>query len=562
RYDDMLAAARQGSANYLAIGSAYQALQLAELGLEEAADDPDLLATAAHAAWLAGLVDDATAHSRRWQGVARTQEEQAAALNLRVRVAWSVQDLDLMSTLSDELRAAQEHLPPGREQAQAMATLAQSARLRDLDDEALAWSSRAIALTESVGDLPGVRLAALAERASLLAGRADTVDEGRALLARTADEAEAQGEWLVAALALNRLIHLPSSLSWQALADRLERMRQDAERAGSEVLAVAAYYQGRARVAMQQGNLAAAIEAIERGRAHDLGYRRSVTPSDVHGVFLAGLRLESGDLAGAAQITADLSGVPGIGSSIPGLAFHLACRQGRLERARALLPEVIASVQATGGRSGDFLHDLVSAALAAPLPVADVDKLVAGLDGPTVDPAYRQLVTAQMAQAHADPGRALTHYRAAADADILPPAPRGTAHLGAASVLIALNRREEARAHARAAAGLLGQWAGWRVEQLASMHARLGLAADGGTGTGMTDPLTPREREVAALIAQGLTNTELATKLFISPRTAAVHVSSILRKLGVTSRTEVGDVLMHRPAEQSRSATPSAATRR
>ena len=55
--------------------------------------------------------------------------------------------------------------------------------------------------------------------------------------------------------------------------------------------------------------------------------------------------------------------------------------------------------------------------------------------------------------------------------------------------------------------------------------------------------LTPREREVAALIAEGLTNAELAKRLYISPRTAAVHVSSILRKLGVTSRTEVGHAL-------------------
>src|SRR3954447_26911534 len=56
RYDDMLAAARLGSATYLATGSALQALQLAEMGLEERAEDTDLLATAARAAWLAGLL--------------------------------------------------------------------------------------------------------------------------------------------------------------------------------------------------------------------------------------------------------------------------------------------------------------------------------------------------------------------------------------------------------------------------------------------------------------------------------------------------------------------------
>ncbi len=55
--------------------------------------------------------------------------------------------------------------------------------------------------------------------------------------------------------------------------------------------------------------------------------------------------------------------------------------------------------------------------------------------------------------------------------------------------------------------------------------------------------LTPREREVALLIADGLTNAELARRLYISPRTAAVHVSGILRKLGVSSRTEVSAAL-------------------
>ena len=63
RYDDMVAAARRGTALYLSIGSAYQALQLAEMGLDEAADDTDLLAGAARAAWLAGLLDDAVGYA-------------------------------------------------------------------------------------------------------------------------------------------------------------------------------------------------------------------------------------------------------------------------------------------------------------------------------------------------------------------------------------------------------------------------------------------------------------------------------------------------------------------
>jgi DNA-binding CsgD family transcriptional regulator len=48
--------------------------------------------------------------------------------------------------------------------------------------------------------------------------------------------------------------------------------------------------------------------------------------------------------------------------------------------------------------------------------------------------------------------------------------------------------------------------------------------------------LTRRERDVLALIAEGRTDREIAEALFISPRTVAMHVSSILAKLGVTNR--------------------------
>ena len=260
----------------------------------------------------------------------------------------------------------------------------------------------------------------------------------------------------------------------------LERMRAAAERAGSEKLAVAAYYQGRARLFMQKGNLAAATDAIERGRAHDLGYQRSMTRADFHGVFLAGLRLEAGDLDGAEQITADLADVPGMEIALPGLRFHLASRRGDVIRARALLPDVVAVVQSTGGRDGEFLHDLVSAALVAPLTVDEVAKLIDGLEGPAVEPSYRHLVMGQLTEAQGDWPSALTHYTAAADSGDLPPAARGTAHVGAARVLIAQHRADAARTHALTASELLQRWSGWRVEQLAAVRSRLGLDDAGG----------------------------------------------------------------------------------
>ena len=56
-----------------------------------------------------------------------------------------------------------------------------------------------------------------------------------------------------------------------------------------------------------------------------------------------------------------------------------------------------------------------------------------------------------------------------------------------------------------------------------------------------TEPrtLTPREHEVAALVARGITNGGIADELFISTKTASVHVSNILSKLSMASRTEI-----------------------
>jgi len=53
------------------------------------------------------------------------------------------------------------------------------------------------------------------------------------------------------------------------------------------------------------------------------------------------------------------------------------------------------------------------------------------------------------------------------------------------------------------------------------------------------DPLTPREREVAGLVAQALSNREVARTLVLSERTVESHVRSILAKTGLTTRTEL-----------------------
>jgi DNA-binding CsgD family transcriptional regulator len=544
RYDDLVDAARRGAALYLSIGSAYQALQLAEMGLDELPEDPELLAAAARAAWLAGLLDDALRYGRRWRDLAGTTTDRAESLYLLVRIAWESRETAEMRTLTHKIETLIAQLPPGADQARAMTAIAQSAYLRDDLDAALLWSDRALAQAEEFG-LPTVRLAALLEKGSTLMERAPTAEAGREILSGLADEAEKAGEWVLAARALNALVHGEPPTSPAEHAEILERMRVDAERAGFESLAVATYFQGRARLALRAGDLRAAIAALEEGRDQDRGYRRRGRWADYHGVFLAGLYLEAGEWDRVEQLITDLAALPSNPpTTIPGLAFHLACRRGDLARAEATLDELLTALAAENWRSGEQAHDLISAALEIGLPAHRLDEMAATLLDDEVWDAYRTLVEAQLAEARGHHPEALAGYLSIADAHILSPANRATIRTGAARCLLAADRRDEATAQASAAAALLVGWGGWRVAQLAQLRAQLGLApADAPPAVTGPAALTPREREVAVLISDGLTNADLARRLYISPKTAAVHVSNILRKLGVSSRTEVGDLV-------------------
>jgi LuxR family maltose regulon positive regulatory protein len=54
----------------------------------------------------------------------------------------------------------------------------------------------------------------------------------------------------------------------------------------------------------------------------------------------------------------------------------------------------------------------------------------------------------------------------------------------------------------------------------------------------MVEPLSDRELEVLQLIAEGLTNKEIAARLYLSPGTVKVHAHNIYGKLGVNGRTQ------------------------
>ena len=139
---------------------------------------------------------------------------------------------------------------------------------------------------------------------------------------------------------------------------------------------------------------------------------------------------------------------------------------------------------------------------------------------------------------------------AAAWAGLSEPYPLGEMLLHAASATLACGDRNGAAERLRRAAPLADELGAHPLaEQIALLarRARIRLAGDDASeGQSPGDPgagsgelgLTERELEVLRLVAAGRSNREIAAELFISPKTASVHVSNILGKLGVASRGE------------------------
>jgi len=105
------------------------------------------------------------------------------------------------------------------------------------------------------------------------------------------------------------------------------------------------------------------------------------------------------------------------------------------------------------------------------------------------------------------------------------------------------NRRLDAREHLRAAHETFNRIGG----EVFAERARRELLATGETVRKRTvetpDVLTAQEMQIARLAGDHQTNTEIASQLFISPRTVEYHLSKVFTKLGISSRRELGDAL-------------------
>jgi DNA-binding NarL/FixJ family response regulator len=141
----------------------------------------------------------------------------------------------------------------------------------------------------------------------------------------------------------------------------------------------------------------------------------------------------------------------------------------------------------------------------------------------------------------ADDGDAETHFRRAlaAHADSPRLRDRATTHLAFGEHLRRARRRVDARDHLRTALALFEDLGATPWAERATQELRAsGETARRRDETTATE-LTRQERQVAALVRQGLSNRDVAAQLFVSPRTVDFHLRNCYAKLGVSSRAEL-----------------------
>ena len=263
----------------------------------------------------------------------------------------------------------------------------------------------------------------------------------------------------------------------------------------------------RARPAWVGGPLVALAELRRRqGRAADAARLLDRTGASPRALLChAGLALDRGDALRAIDLLdralRQLPGRPLDRAPALELLVHARAGRGELEQAAAALDALRATERAVGTVALRACADRAEGVLAA---------------------------------AGGDHARARTLLEDAVDAFERCGAPfeAARARLELATSLVALGRPEVA-----------GREAAVALERLTALgavveaaRAQRTLAAAGPRGHGIA-AVTPREREVLQLLSDGLTNREIAARLVVSEHTVHRHVSSVLRKLDLPSRT-------------------------
>jgi DNA-binding CsgD family transcriptional regulator/tetratricopeptide (TPR) repeat protein len=472
--------------------------------------------------------------------------------------------------------------PPRAERAQVLAAygeaLSGQGRYREsrkLCQEAITIAGQVGALAEQgdarralgvdlafLGDLPaGVEQLDQARRAAEAAGKVDEVARAFATLSgllETFGELEAatavalEGADLAASRGLGRW-HSPFLTAtaaralfalgrWEEAEVLLDRA---VDRVAPELAATRVYlHTARGQLALARGRAGAAAEQLAVARE---AYAQTVTqpwfaiPLHLAAAELALLEGRLGDADAAVAQGLRVAGADvNFAAPLYALGVRAAADRAELARARRADDQVLEA-----RRTGDALAEQ----LRGRLPPEAADGTV-----PT-PPTQAQAALGQAELArlggHSDPD--LWAAAATAWEELGQPYPTAYARWRQAEALLLGGRgREQVEPPLRAAhqtASELGAAPLQAEIEALARRGRLSLGTDAAAAPAPKPPspldplgLTVREQEVLALVALGRTNAQIAETLFISPKTATVHVSNILGKLGVRNRVEAATI--------------------
>ncbi|WP_131682956.1 LuxR C-terminal-related transcriptional regulator [Pseudarthrobacter sp. YALA5] len=412
---------------------------------------------------------------------------------------------------------------------------------------------RALAISHELGD-PDLSVCALAERGVVLVKDGE-VEAGL----RCVDEAMASALAGDGTTFYTVVMAGCSMLTVCDLLSDLLRARQWSQAADDYMQAYGCpylYAQCRlvhGRVLLLTGNWAEAEEELRRAAAGT----RSVFPGMFHRAIasLAELRLRQGNLDEARALIEGI-GMPAEASLV---AAGLALRNNEPVAAVALAERWLRSETGSTGGTVPPLHAggertsletagarslLVEAHLAAGHPAAaaavaqHLAELDGGAEGVRLLSAHAALASGRVAAAEGRLERATIHFEQALEwfAQLDLPLEAGRTRLELARVLAA-GQASLAVSEARAALSLFDKLGASHDADVAAALLRSWGAA-GRAVPRVTGPLTRREQEILGLLVQGYSNHEIAVQLYISRKTVAHHVSSVLDKLGLRNRAE------------------------
>jgi len=402
---------------------------------------------------------------------------------------------------------------------------------------------------------PGLRLAASLHMYWAVRGHAA---EGAGVMRALLDAPAAQEATLPRARALAAAAHILDKMSGYAIAgDYCQEALAIAGAAGDEYLVADLLYK-RAWVLLRQGQRGAALPLIEQGLglARRLGephLTARLISARSYAAYVAGDYADTArDAAEAVPLFRQAGDRQMVGTALGNLGYH-ELAAGDLDAARTHLAESLDIARALNDRDG-ITYQTFNLGLAEYLggaPGAAGASFAQSLDLARRMGMKRQTAYALIGLAMADHGGAGHGWSARLHGT----ADQALADLGETLEPLEGRLADLDRQRRRAAMGadaFEAEYAAGRVLDLAgaAQHALQGLEAgreaprSGARGSepdttvsGMAvTALTPRELDVLKLVAQGLSNPDIARRLFLSEHTVHRHLANILRKLDLSSR--------------------------